>query len=250
MNDVAAPAFGIGHNLPPVIDQARERVAALESAANDWAKACAVIEDAETAAQCTDFLDQLLAEHKKWDAQRAAEKKPHDEAAKAVQERWKPLLDKLLLCKGAIEPRHRAWLQRERQRLEAERRQREAEAREAAREAERAQEAARRAVEESKGDVVQSMLAANAAVDAAADASRAAAAVPRRAQVRGALGGRARSLRETWSAHIVDPDLFYQHVKDRPEVKDVLQRLANAAARGGIRNPDLPGCWVYSSEEA
>jgi hypothetical protein len=32
------------------------------------------------------------------------------------------------------------------------------------------------------------------------------------------------------------------------EVKALLQRLANAAARRGVRNPNLPGCWIFSEE--
>jgi hypothetical protein len=29
---------------------------------------------------------------------------------------------------------------------------------------------------------------------------------------------------------------------------DLLQRLANAAARRGMRNPNLPGCWISSEQ--
>lgn len=63
--------------------------------------------------------------------------------------------------------------------------------------------------------------------------------MPRRAESRGALGGRTRNLRLTWHAEVVDVDLVYHHYRDHPEVQALLYRLANEAASSGVRNPAL-----------
>jgi hypothetical protein len=236
------PMLGMGHNLPPTeADVARERVEGLVSAANRWARERPEITDAETAARANDFLEQLAAEAKKLELQRRAEKRPHEDAAKAVDARYRPLADMVGACKLVVTALHSAWLRREQDRLAIERRRKEAEAREAQR---LADEAARKAAAAAS---VSDLIAASEAERAAKEASAAAAAVPERAQTRGQLSGRARSLKTTWHARVVDPYAAIRHYRDRAEVRELVERLANADARAGVRA--IPGCAVYSTQE-
>ncbi len=240
-NDLADPSVGIGHNQPSQADLHRDRVDALVDTANRWAAERPLITDAETAAKCTDFLNQLAAETKKLDEARKVEKAPHLAAAKAVDDAWHPLLDAVEACKRLLRPLHTAWLKREQARLDAERRK----AQEAAAKAQReAEEAARKAAEPKS---VRDIISASEAERRASEAAEAALAVPARAQARGALGGRAHSLRTTWRAHVVDLVAAVRHYRDRAEVRELIERLANADARAGVRS--IPGCAVYSTEE-
>jgi hypothetical protein len=99
-------------------------------------------------------------------------------------------------------------------------------------------EASRRAVTNYPGTVTN-LISATEAAQEAERARQEAAAVPRRAESRGALGGRTRNLRLTWHAEVVDVDLVYHHYRDHPEVQALLYRLANEAASSGVRNPAL-----------
>jgi hypothetical protein len=81
--------------------------------------------------------------------------------------------------------------------------------------------------------------------------------MPQRAQVRGNLGGRTHSLRTVWRAEIIEWDECYQHFKNHTKVTELLQSLANEAARGlaaeatrlRLSKPTLRGCEIYSTQE-
>src|SRR5687768_11175518 len=95
------------------------------------------VADDEQEAALDALMDDLRQARKDADAQRAAEKRPHDDAAKAVQAAWKPLLDRcdmgLAAIKEALTPYREA-----RQRAKDE----------AARQAREGAEAAQRAAQE------------------------------------------------------------------------------------------------------
>lgn len=253
----AAPA-PIGHNLPPEpVDLARERVDALIANANAWAERFAKIEDEETAASAADFLDQLDRQFQQYDAARREEKRPHDQAADAVQAKWTPLLGRLAACKTVINLLHASWLRRKQERLDEQRRKEQQEAEEAR---QRAEQLARQAQTAQGGPgALNATIAAQEAAQAAERARKALAAVPERAQVRGNLGGRARSLRYTWKAAIVDWDAAYAHFRGHIQVQQLLLDLTNAAvrAKGGPRPADgqgegiseqLPFALIYREE--
>lgn len=174
------------------------------------------------------------------DKARAEEKKPHDDAGKAVQARWKPLLDRAEMavdaCKKALAP----WLQRkaEEQRQAAEKARQEAEEK-----AKAAAEAARATtLDDLAGREATEALVADAKA-AEADARRAEKARP---QATG--GARAATLRTTYRPELVNASEALKHfVKTRPEeIKACLQRLAEVDVRNGQRT--LPGFVVH--EEA
>jgi hypothetical protein len=255
---VLGPAPSAGHNVPPVpiepdpIEAAAARVEQEVASATEWAEQVRVVETDVLAAQLADKLDQLRKLWQKTDAERVAEKTPHDEKAAAVQAKWKPLLEKLRICADSLKPLEAAWLKLKGQRLDTERQVLEKAAREA-------QQRADQLAEQAQAGHPQTMIAAKEADEETERARQAVAEVPQRAQVRGTLGGRARSLRRSWHAVAIDVDRCYQHFRDHPEVKAVLTQLGDQAARAqagprppdGLKegmSPDLPGFWIFSEE--
>jgi hypothetical protein len=83
----------IGHNNPPAIDAFGMALDDAYATAKDFLDGSPI----ETQGQA-DAIGRIVSEVKKIrkdaDAARAEEKRPHDEAAKAVQAKWKPLLDR------------------------------------------------------------------------------------------------------------------------------------------------------------
>ncbi len=261
-NRVAAPldyrrAIGPGHNVPPVdpVETAREAVDQLITNTERWLAEHQVITDAAAAAACEDWANQLKAHYDKCDEIRVTEKRPHDEAAAAVQSKWNPILARLKICRDAIVPLRRTWLALEQRRLDAERAEKQREAAEAALRARQLIEAAR-AKQIGPGSVTNQILAKEAAIEAK-QAAKVAAAVPVKAQQHGNLGGRASSLREYWFAEVVDWQecfsYFHEPDPDNPgqrqpveSLRKELTRLANEKVRHGIR--DLPGCVIDRDE--
>ena len=87
---------------------------------------------------------------------------------------------------------------------------------------------------------------AQEATEEAEQAHKAAAAVPKRTQIRGSLGGRTHSLRTVWIANLHEYEKALNHYKGRPEVRKLIQTLADADARHGVR--DIPGFLIYSEQ--
>jgi hypothetical protein len=233
-------------NLPPddTINSviALERAEALVKAADAWSQVLEIA-TAEQAGRAKDAVDQLRAEWLKVDADRKAEKKPHDAAAVAVQKRWNPILQMISACQEPIQALHTRWLRREDERLAKERQ--EAEARAAI--AVKAAEDAARWAEQATLAPVTARIEAAAAAERAEAAVAAAHVIPDRARVQGSYGRPARSLREYWFAEVTDILKAARHYRSRPELIDVLTRLASADARGGARS--IPGCEVKSRKE-
>lgn len=226
----------IGHNNPPgEIDEALERLAKLQEAADVWAKA--TISSAKAASRAADFDAQLLREYQKRDKQRDDEKRPHDEAAKAVQHRWKPILDGIAACRAVISGKLRTWKLAEQSRLDAER----AEAALAAAEERHKAEAAR-AVSEKPEATATEIAAAVVATETAAAATKQLTLMPERAQVRGEVSTRATGLRKRYVATVTDIDTCFAHYRANAKIHDLLTQLANAETRAGGRT--IPGCRI------
>jgi hypothetical protein len=256
----------IGANNPPepiesdearilrrAFDAAGHRIAEEVKSANDWMAEIKVVEDEKTAKDLGTKINQITAFITLYDGMRAEEKRPYDEGAAAVQKRWLPLIETLKLCKETLHHRLEVpWLKVLQKRHDDER---EANRRAAAEAQRRADQLAEQAKAHS-ANVVTNMAAA---MDAAQEAERlrqAAADVPLRAQTRGI--GRTRSLRTIWKAEIVEWDECYQHFKNHPKVRELLQGLANegarhlaaeAARRRLPTKPSLRGCEIYSTQE-
>lgn len=90
----------IGHNAPPPLEAMSLHIEDLFSLVSGSVATPVSTDEQEQALDA--LLDELRTARKEADAQRAAEKKPHDDAAKAVQAAWKPLLDRCDKAADAI----------------------------------------------------------------------------------------------------------------------------------------------------
>lgn len=187
------------------------------------------------------LLDMIRQAKKAADEQRVIEKKPHDEAAKAVQARWKPVIDKCDLAASVAKKALVPWLERleAEQRAEAERKRKEAEAAEAL--AWKAELAAR-----------DNLAAAEEAERRREEAERAqrVAAKAEKAKAQASGGARAVSLRTRYRVEIVDRRALLAHyAKTRPDdleawLLDQAQRDCNAGKRS------IPGANIIEERSA
>jgi hypothetical protein len=90
-----------GHNGPPPFEAYSLHIEDLFTQVSDSTAGIAVENDAQEAALDA-LLDEFRAARKNADAERVAEKRPHDDAGKAVQAKWKPLIDRCDMAAGEI----------------------------------------------------------------------------------------------------------------------------------------------------
>lgn len=240
MNATAAIAE-IGHNKPPVHLLWKEEIDGLFEEATNWCDG-EPIASQDQADKVGQLLDMIRTASKDCDKQRAAEKKPHDDAGKAVQALYKPLLDRADIaataCKKALTP----WLQKveDEKRAEAERIRKEAE--------EKARAAADLAAK-TNADSLADQAALEDARNAAQQAQRAAGRADKdRAHVTG--GARAVTLRTVYRAELADPIAALKFYKQRQpnELKEWLQLQADKDVRAGSRS--IPGFNVIEEKVA
>lgn len=170
------------------------------------------------------LMDEFRKASKDADKARAAEKKPHDDAGKAVQEKWKPIITKadrgVAACKDALTPYRTA---KQRAKDEAARKARE--------EAEAAQKAAQEALRASED------LDAKFAAEQELERAQKLAAIAKRID-RAPTG-----LRTTWEAAITDRKEALRHyLSEQPEMFVILiQELADKDARHEATRRTIPG---------
>lgn len=187
------------------------------------------------------LLNRLRRVAKDADAARAEEKKPHDLAAKAVQARWKPIIDQAELAASTAKQALAPWLRavEEKQRAEAE-----AARREADRLAAIAAEVRAKADGnlEATEDAERLLKAAMAAQKDAAKADKA------KAHATG--GERAVGLRSVWTPILTDPCAALRYYRERQpeELKSWLVEQAERDVRAGARS--IPGFAIGESRVA
>lgn len=190
--------FGAGHNNPPEptpFEAIQVHIEDLTETAKGFLDGTGVTTQAEADALAK-LMDEGRKASKAADAARAEEKKPHDEAAKAVQAKWKPLIEAgdriVTICKQALAP----YLEAQ----EAEKRRIAEEARKGAER--KAQEAAAAARAAAATD-----LAAQEQAEALAKEAKAALTAANKAdkdKAHGVGGSRAATLRTTYRPVMVD----------------------------------------------
>jgi hypothetical protein len=178
----------------------------------------------QQANQAAVFSKRIAQIAKKATDHHKVDKQPHLDAGRAVDEKWRGLKDEPADLSRRIK-RHMDDFLREEARKERERQ-------EAAR---REEERLRREAEDAAAAALQS-----GTPDAAAEAERLeqeAAAKAKEAEARNASAGRtgARvSLRTFVSARVVDYEKALLALKDHPEMKALVETLANRAIRAGV----------------
>jgi hypothetical protein len=226
-----------------------KRVADLIANATEWAKEYPKIETEEVAVAATDWLDQLDKDWDKIEAKRVAERAPLNERLKAIQAEYTPWLTRISICREAIRGPHSAY----KLLAEQQRKAREAAAKRAAEEAQRRADQLEEQAKAGGPNVIAATILAREATQEADQARKVAAAVPKRTQIRGNLGGRTHSLRTVWMVDIHEIEKTFERYKGRREVKELLHSLALADVRNPRlwRNPEerhIPGCHTYSEQ--
>ena len=235
---------GIGHNMPDALEALTQQVDELIENADLWSKV-KEIKDEEQAGRCSDFQARTKAMLKDVDKKRLAGNKPfRDEIAKNDSDH-KSLTGKLEVIAKSLQPLLGGWLIKERERLAEEARVAEEKALKELSEAEELKQAA--AETGNVSDEIAAEEAETAATEAIAQADD--ASKNTRAKVQGNLGGRAISMRTYWSANIIDQNKALEHFRDHPKVLDLIESLANEAARSPEkRKTPIPGVEFVSEE--
>jgi hypothetical protein len=242
MADDLNPRAVIGANGPP--DESafagfHAHIGDLFDEAKNFLDGQGVNSDAESEAVAK-LMDAIRTAAKDADKARAAEKKPHADAAKAVDTKWKPLLDRAELavdaCKKALAP----WLAKkahEQRELAEQARQ------EAAAKAKAAAEAMRTTTLDDLAGREQAEALVADAKRADADATKAEKARPQAAG-----GSRAATLRTSYRPELTNAGEALRHyVKTRPdELKACLLHLAEVDVRNGARS--LPGFIIHAEQ--
>jgi len=219
-------ALAVGHNNPPAPeDQFRFEIDALKEKVEAFPDVTA-----DNAGEANDLIRLCGNLAKEIDKTRKAEKQPHLDAGRAVDNTFMPLADEAKKAPDGLKARLSAHL-REQERI----------AREAAAEAARIAEEERLKAEAEKA---VSMPADEAEIEKQAEiaeikATAAAAEAEKARTAKGSQGLMASGLRTKREVVITDPIGLVRHFHKHPEVVECCLRLAKAqvrAARGGDVN--------------
>lgn len=199
------------------------------------------IANEQQAEAVSSLLNRLRRVAKDADAARAEEKRPHDERAKAVQAKWKPIIDKADLAASTAKQALAPWLRavEERQRAEAD----------AARhEAERLAQVALEARSGAAGDLQAQEDAERLLKIAQGARKHAAVTEKQKAHAKG--GERAIGLVDVFTPELTDSCAALRHyrVKQPEALKEWLLDQARADVRAGIRS--IPGFDVKHERQA
>lgn len=191
----------------------------------------AVVTTDEQDAALDALMDDLRKAKKDADEQRAIEKRPHDDAAKEVQARWKPLLDRCDMGVAEIKKLLTPY-------RDAKQRAKDEAARIAREEAEAKQRAAQEALKAS--DDLEARFAAEEQLKQAAKLTAVANRIDRSAK----------GLRSVWRAEVTDYKALLRYMMDRrPEaMKAWLADEAQAEVRAGARS--IPGVNIVEEKVA
>lgn len=218
---------------------------AFSMAADDlYAEAAHFIDGApvETQGQA-DALAKIITDAKQIrkdaDAARVEEKRPHDDAGKAVQEKWKPVLTRVDDVIAAVQKPLTGWLQA--QEVQARRIADEAQA-----EADRLAAEAIAAVKTSGS--LEDLTATRELQDAAVKAGKIAKQAGK-AKSHAQGGGRAIGLRTYWDAEMTDSAAALRWAREThpDDLKEFLRELAGKAVNAGAR--EIPGFTITNQRK-
>ncbi|ABD27456.1 hypothetical protein Saro_3021 [Novosphingobium aromaticivorans DSM 12444] len=217
-----------GHNNPPPLEAWSMHIESLFEVANGITDV--TNDEQETALD--ELLDEFRKARKEADGERTAEKKPHDDAAKAVQAKWKPLLDRCDLATGEIKARLTPY-------RTAKQRAKDEAARKAREEAEARQKAAQDAL---RSDDLEARYQGEIELKAATKLATSANRIEREAT----------GLRTYWTATITDRRAALGHyIAEQPEAFEaLLQELADRDARSPAARREIPGVTFTEQKRA
>jgi type II secretory pathway pseudopilin PulG len=222
----------IGHNMPPPVEAMALHIEDLFSLVSGSLAAGPVANDEQEAALDA-MLDDIRKARKDVDEQRAIEKRPHDDAAKAVQAAWKPLLDRCDKAADAIKAALTPY-------RTARQRAKDAAAAQAREEAAAAQKAAQDALRGS--DDLDERFAAEEQLKLAEKLNAQANRIDRAAT----------GLRTYWEAEITDLGFALDHYARAcpDDVKAFVQGMADKDARNEATRRAIPGVAFHERKKA
>lgn len=229
-----------GHNAPPPFDAFSLHIEELIENAKQFLDG-QPIETQGQADEVGKLLDMIRTAKKDADKERAAEKKPHDDAAKAVQQRWKPLLDRCDIAADTAKKALVPWLEG----LEAQQREEAAKAREEAEKARQAALEAERAASAANLEAIERVELARKEADQAERAANRAD----KAKAHATGGSRAIGLRSYWVHEITDAVAFarWAWTHRRTELLAALDVIAKHEATGP---KNIPGLTIHEQRRA
>lgn len=239
----------LGGNNPPLVDpdilaQSLAKVAAFSAKATEWL-ALGEITTAQQSGNLVDFISGARAVLKRIDEARVAAKKPHDEAVKAVQAIFAPMMVEIDRSIDRLKPLQTAWLRKEQARLEAIQAAQRAESQ---RLRIAAEEAAAIAVANNSigGEVEAERLAKEAAA-----LEKAGNREVRAAATSASGAGRTMANRLIKTARIDNIRVAFMAVQSHASVIDAIQRALNEMVRAkGFDGAVIPGATIITTETA
>jgi hypothetical protein len=228
----------VGHNLGTGLDALKAQAEHLAEAAGRLGEVTA-----ETASRARDLQADGVRLLKEIEAARRAEKMPHEDAAKAVDARFRPVADVVERAKAAIGKALTDWMLAEERRRKAE----EAEARRKADEARRAAEESAKAADPfDTFDAEQQAAAQAKAAEAASSAAREKVRVTSLE-----TGAKAASLRTSYAVEVTDGPALVRHFAASPTLIEEARKIAAAQVRAA-KGADcgIPGVLVREVKAA
>lgn len=224
-----------GGNAPPSYELLSQQLDELVAKAR-----ALVVKDQETADAAKVLADRIKLVWDKADKERDTEKRPHDEASKAVQAKWMAHMSPADLERKALLSRMDTWLTQEQRRRDELARQETERRREAAR-----QEYAADIEALSDGEFADKYGHEKPQPEGGDEVTAPVAFEPEIAPVQAekvTAGGaftRNASAKKKKVARIVDMDALYQSLKDNDEFVAFMQKKADAAMRAKITLPGV-----------
>lgn len=198
------------------------------------------IDSEEMAEGLATLLDSIRTAGGDADKERAIEKKPHWDAGKAVDAKWKTLIERATLatdtCKKALAP----WLaKKEKEKAEADRLARE--------KADKEMAEAQAAIRKSNQDNLAERAIAEDKLDKAKRADeKAKREANKSAGIKPKGGGRAIHIRKSYEAVLDDPEAALEHFWPHIDIEACLTALGQKKVNDGIR--EIPGFRVQEKK--
>lgn len=186
------------------------------------------IADKVAADTAANWRAKLLDLGKQADKQRETEKRPHDEAAKAVQAKWKPCIDTATDAANRIRDALTAWMRAEDAKARAE-----AEAKRKA-----AEEITRKQREQAEDARIEAEKNNLPPPPAQVDVPLPFIDEPQKIQAGGQRGRKA-GLRTITKYVVTDYAAALAHVKEHPDVRAAVEKIAAAQAKAGATVPGV-----------
>ncbi len=218
----------MGDNAPPD-ESLFERIARVAADAVGWLHKHG-IKDARSKDMCANYRAQLLDLRKRADAERETEKRPHLEASRAVDAKFKPLIEEADAAANELRDALTVYMRQEEAELRAKQ------------EAERKIEAERIAVENKRLADERAKLMRDDPIAAYTSPEpeqlSLAPAEPVKVQA-GGQRGRKTGLRTVTKYVVRDYAAALEHCKDHPRVREAVETVACAQAKTGASVPGV-----------